>query len=95
MTNITTEVGEVRQLEIEVNVGLFILLGIVAVLIIGSNLCTITVIASSALLRNVTGSLMISLATADCFVGLTTLIPLIYSIFTDYITTVSATGGVI
>ena len=76
-------------LEIEVNIALFTVLGTVAILIVSSNVCTIVVIMSSSVLRSVTGSLMVSLATADLFVGITTLIPLVYSIFTQYITKVS------
>ncbi len=73
---------------IVVNVPLFIILGLVAGLIMVSNLFTIIVISRSRCLRNVTGYLMISLACADFGVGIMTLVPLVFAIFTQHMSEV-------
>lgn len=85
----TTNVSIESQLEILVNIPLFVILVFIAVFIILSNTFTITVILRTKGLMNVTGYLMISLAAADLGVGVTSLTPLVYAIFTDKLSMVS------
>jgi hypothetical protein len=75
--------------KLTVNVGMFTILGIIALLIITSNIFTIIVIAVTEKLRNVTGYLMISLAFADLGVGIMITIPMIYAGFMHTLTIVA------
>ena len=72
--------------KIEFNSALFTILWMISILILTGNVLTITLILRSEKLRNATGGLMASLATADIGVGLTTLIPLIHYIVTPTMT---------
>lgn len=73
-------------MEIKFNLAIFTSLGIITALILILNMMAIMVIISTKKLRNVTGFLMVSLAFADMCVGVTSIIPLVYAIFTDLLT---------
>ena len=74
--------------EIEYNIPLFVSLTIFSMLVIVGNIITIIVIVLNRSLCDVTGFLMINLAVADLGVGLSTIAPLIHSLFSAYLSDV-------